>query len=302
MESDKQIQANFKVDVYDSLDFPPGYRFCPRDDELIVHYLKKKVMNEPLPSNEIKEVNLCMHSPQQLSETYPVVGEKEWYFFTPRDKKYINGTRPNRAAGTGYWKATGADRPINHNGSIVGFRKALVFYHGKRQKGKKTNWIMHEYRVNESRVERKDGNTWRLDSWVLCRIYQKVDKSLKTIGRELNSPLSINDQVGMDCDYEGTTDSIGTDTTFEENVQLLDISDNSSDILVDSSIKKFAKLNVDYAYPLHDEANFNMAQENFTWNDFTSDYMNDVQWDFPSWQENCLLPLEYHNINSFPGI
>nr|XP_016446208.1 PREDICTED: NAC transcription factor 29-like [Nicotiana tabacum] len=293
MESDRQIQANFKVDDYDSLAFPPGYRFCPRDDELIVHYLKKKVMNEPLPSNEIKEVNLCMHSPQQLSETYPVVGEKEWYFFTPRDKKYKNGTRPNRAAGTGYWKATGADKPINHNGAIVGFRKALVYYQGEPQKGKKTNWIMHEYRVNESRVEKKDGNTWRLDSWVLCRIYQKVDKSLKTIRRELNSPLSINDHVGMDCDYEGTTDSIGTDNTFEENVQLLDIAYNSSDIPVDSSIKKFAKLNVDYGYPFQgDEANFNMAQENFTWSYFTYDYMNDVQWDFPSWQENSLLPLD----------
>jgi hypothetical protein len=30
-------------------------------------------------------------------------GEKEWYFFTPT---------LNRAAGTEYWKATGADKPI----------------------------------------------------------------------------------------------------------------------------------------------------------------------------------------------
>ncbi|KAL8245253.1 hypothetical protein R6Q59_011511 [Mikania micrantha] len=39
-------------------------------------------------------------------------GEDEWYFFTPRDKKYPNGLRPNRMAGSGYWKAAGTDRPI----------------------------------------------------------------------------------------------------------------------------------------------------------------------------------------------
>ena len=73
-------------------------------------------------------------------------GEKEWYFFSPRDRKYPNGSRPNRAAGTGYWKATGADKPIGKP-KTLGIKKALVFYAGKAPKGIKTNWIMHEYRL-----------------------------------------------------------------------------------------------------------------------------------------------------------
>nr|WPA88850.1 NAC transcription factor [Kosteletzkya pentacarpos] len=100
-------------------------------------------------------------------------GEKEWYFFSPRDRKYPNGSRPNRAAGTGYWKATGADKPIRKP-KTLGIKKALVFYAGKAPRGVKTNWIMHEYRLaNVDRSPGKKKNNLRLDDWVLCRIYNK---------------------------------------------------------------------------------------------------------------------------------
>jgi hypothetical protein len=79
-------------------------------------------------------------------------GDKEWYFFSPRDRKYPNGIRPNRSAGSGYWKATGTDKPIHSTTtaageSVVGAKKALVFYMGRPPKGTKTDWIMHEYRL-----------------------------------------------------------------------------------------------------------------------------------------------------------
>ncbi|GER49440.1 NAC domain protein, partial [Striga asiatica] len=101
-------------------------------------------------------------------------GEKEWYFFSPRDRKYPNGSRPNRAAGTGYWKATGADKPVGRP-KTLGIKKALVFYAGKAPRGVKTNWIMHEYRLaNVDRsAHNSKGNNLRLDDWVLCRIYNK---------------------------------------------------------------------------------------------------------------------------------
>ncbi|MED6218407.1 hypothetical protein PIB30_026515 [Stylosanthes scabra] len=103
-------------------------------------------------------------------------GEKEWYFFSPRDRKYPNGSRPNRAAGSGYWKATGADKPIGKP-KAVAIKKALVFYAGKAPKGVKTNWIMHEYRLaNVDRSAGKKNNNLRLDDWVLCRIYNKKGK------------------------------------------------------------------------------------------------------------------------------
>ena len=77
-------------------------------------------------------------------------GDREWYFFSPRDRKYPNGVRPNRAAGSGYWKATGTDKPIRRGNENIGVKKALVFYKGRPPKGLKTNWIMHEYRLAEA--------------------------------------------------------------------------------------------------------------------------------------------------------
>ncbi|KAK4708985.1 hypothetical protein R3W88_029910 [Solanum pinnatisectum] len=231
--------------------YPPGYRFCPHDEELILHYLKKKVMNELLPYNIIKDVNLYKYCPHELAENYSILGEKEWYFFTPRARKYPNGERPNRAAGTGYWKATGADKPIIHKNVKVGFRKALVFYEGKPPKGNKTNWIMHEFRVDESRTIKTHASDMRLDDWVLCRIYKKADKSSKALQKddheqedsmnlaEVENPINsaevwnpinsaevwnpINSEEVENHPYEETMNScgeVGTQQTHQNNANI----------------------------------------------------------------------------------
>ncbi|KAK1407085.1 hypothetical protein QVD17_38696 [Tagetes erecta] len=162
---------------------PPGFRFHPTDEELVVHYLKKKAASAPLPVSIIAEVDLYKFDPWELPAK-ATFGEEEWYFFSPRDRKYPNGARPNRAATSGYWKATGTDKPVLTCGGTqkVGVKKALVFYGGKPPKGAKTNWIMHEYRLTDSKttIAKPPGTdpvnkkaSLRLDDWVLCRIYKK---------------------------------------------------------------------------------------------------------------------------------
>ncbi|KAH1066054.1 hypothetical protein J1N35_031041 [Gossypium stocksii] len=161
---------------------PPGFRFHPTDEELVVHYLKKKAASAPLPVTIIAEVDLYKFDPWELPSK-ATFGEQEWYFFSPRDRKYPNGARPNRAATSGYWKATGTDKPIvtSNGNQKVGVKKALVFYRGKPPKGIKTNWIMHEYRLIDNNSTSKPQivdlpnrkASLRLDDWVLCRIYKK---------------------------------------------------------------------------------------------------------------------------------
>ncbi|KAJ6417230.1 hypothetical protein OIU84_003026 [Salix udensis] len=124
---------------------PPGFRFHPTDEELVVHYLKKKTTSAPLPVAIIAEVDLYKFDPWELPAK-ATFGEQEWYFFSPRDRKYPNGARPNRAATSGYWKATGTDKPIL---TLGGTQKV-----GGCDLGIKKNSL-------------------RLDDWVLCRIYKK---------------------------------------------------------------------------------------------------------------------------------
>ncbi|GFZ21549.1 NAC-like, activated by AP3/PI [Actinidia rufa] len=167
------------VAANNSSNLPPGFRFHPTDEELIMYYLRNQANSRPSPVSIIPEVDIYKFDPWELPEKAEF-GENEWYFFTPRDRKYPNGARPNRAAVSGYWKATGTDKSIHSGSKYVGVKKALVFYKGKPPKGIKTDWIMHEYRLisDSPRQINKQNGSMRLDDWVLCRIYKK-----KNMGR-----------------------------------------------------------------------------------------------------------------------
>lgn len=172
-----------ETDPLSQLSLPPGFRFYPTDEELMVQYLCRKVAGQHFSLEIIAEINLYKFDPWVLPSK-AMFGEKEWYFFSPRDRKYPNGSRPNRVAGSGYWKATGTDKIIMSEGRKVGIKKALVFYIGKAPKGTKTNWIMHEYRLCEP--QRRNGSS-KLDDWVLCRIYKKNSSTQKTLAGEIAS-------------------------------------------------------------------------------------------------------------------
>ncbi|RZS26996.1 hypothetical protein BHM03_00060453 [Ensete ventricosum] len=143
-------------------------------------------------------------------------GDGEWYFFSPRERKYPNGYRPNRAAASGYWKATGIDKPVvtSSGNAYIGVKKALVFYKGRPPRGVKTNWIMHEYRLAEAPSKNSyklRDLSMKLDDWVLCRIYKKNSSSSE-------SPSAVEDVFIP-------TPSITT--THESLSELLDAADYS---------------------------------------------------------------------------
>ncbi|KAF5728210.1 putative NAC domain-containing protein 21/22 [Tripterygium wilfordii] len=155
---------------------PPGFRFHPRDEELVCDYLMKKVTKSTIQHNSgsppppplMVEVDLNKCEPWDIPDT-ACVGGKEWYFYSLRDRKYATGSRTNRATTSGYWKATGKDGPVHRNRVMVGIRKTLVFYQGRAPKGRKTDWVMHEYRLARPLGQVPPNK----EDWVLCRVFYK---------------------------------------------------------------------------------------------------------------------------------
>ncbi|KAK8961488.1 Transcription factor JUNGBRUNNEN 1 [Platanthera guangdongensis] len=130
----------------------PGYRFHPTDEELVAFYLRRKIEGRRLSVEIIKEIDIYKYDPWELPRA-AILGEKEWYFFCLRGRKYRNSIRPNRVTGSGFWKATGIDRPIYSSrcsAECIGLKKSLVYYQGSARKGAKTDWMMHEYRLPSS--------------------------------------------------------------------------------------------------------------------------------------------------------
>lgn len=211
-------------------------------------------------------------------------GGKDLYFFTPRNRKYKNGQRPNRRAGDGYWKATGADKNIlNSGGKLVGFRKALVFYVGKPPKGVKTSWIMHEYRVEGKKLsgsksvdamrviyslyplpfhlllkeDCKNLNSsslincffyiLQLDDWVLCRIYKKINRTINTKNSIMEIPEDNAPNVDDFHEDEETIEIDGADSkTGRDKYENFEMPYDPSWVIIDNPAAQFNPWNTGF--------------------------------------------------------
>ncbi|KAH6836033.1 vascular related NAC-domain protein 7, partial [Perilla frutescens var. hirtella] len=155
---------------------PPGFRFHPTEEELVGYYLKRKVNSLKIDLDVIADIDLYRIEPWDIQDRCKLGYEEqnEWYFFSHKDRKYPTGTRTNRATAAGFWKATGRDKAVLSKEKIIGMRKTLVFYKGRAPNGAKTDWIMHEYRLQTSQH-----GPPQEEGWVVCRAFKKVGPSHK---------------------------------------------------------------------------------------------------------------------------
>ncbi|PSS30466.1 NAC domain-containing protein [Actinidia chinensis var. chinensis] len=195
----------------EQMELPPGFRFHPTDEELITHYLSQKVIDTCFCARAIGEVDLNKVEPWDLPFRAKM-GEREWYFFCVRDRKYPTGLRTNRATEAGYWKATGKDREIYRGKALVGMKKTLVFYKGRAPKGEKTNWVMHEYRL-EGKFSIQNMPKTAKNEWVIYRVFQKSSDGKKI---HISGLMPSKMPPVMDCSVSAHAPSCFSNPTEEK--------------------------------------------------------------------------------------
>ncbi|XP_059452085.1 transcription factor JUNGBRUNNEN 1-like isoform X2 [Corylus avellana] len=213
----------------------PGFRFHPTDEELIGFYLRRKVENKPISIELIKQVDIYKYDPWDLPMSS--MGEKEWYFFCIRGRKYRNSIRPNRVTGSGFWKATGIDKAIysvQEPHQSIGLKKSLVYYRGSAGKGTKTDWMMHEFRLPPNHLDKSNNliNATNIpqeaEVWTLCRIfkripsYKKYAPNWKEPAAKLNSTDSCSKTCGFESDNISFEDSVIQQNESKPFIQQVD--------------------------------------------------------------------------------
>ncbi|CAL9124941.1 unnamed protein product [Musa acuminata var. zebrina] len=177
----------------------PGFRFHPTEEELLDFYLKRMVLGKKLQFDVITSINLYRHEPWELPGLARM-GEREWYFYVPRDRRQASGGRPSRTTERGFWKATGCDRPVRSATDpkrLIGLKKTLVYYEGRAPRGSKTDWVMNEYRLPDPPPSSSDATP--KEDIVLCKVYRKatsmkeLEQRAAAMEEDMNSGSSMTD-------------------------------------------------------------------------------------------------------------
>ncbi|WOL18053.1 NAC transcription factor [Canna indica] len=124
--------------------FPVGLVFSPTDEQIVSHYLARKITGSLLPRCLIREADVYSTEPWNLLGAR----SSEAYFFATRKRKSPAGSRVDRRAGSGSWTLYGKEELVTSfvGGveTLVGRKNSLSFNDGRR---KNSGWTMHEYEM-----------------------------------------------------------------------------------------------------------------------------------------------------------
>ncbi|GJS51360.1 NAC domain-containing protein 17-like protein [Tanacetum coccineum] len=106
----------------------------------------------------------------------------------------------------GYWKATGKDRIITCNSRTVGSKKTLIYYLGRAPSGQRTDWVMHEYTLDEEELRRCN----HVENYYnVCKFFKKSGAGPKN-GEQYGAPF-------VEEEWADDDESVNVDALFVKN-------------------------------------------------------------------------------------
>ncbi|XP_050229632.1 NAC domain-containing protein 86-like [Mercurialis annua] len=163
----------------EEVDLPSGYKFKPTSVELVVYYLKRKIMGvlgDKLQANTIPTTDVYACNPQHLPFDLFTHGKPDiWFFFSKRRKGKI-------LTSDGYYDLVPCDREAIYeetynDGSrkrkLVGFMRKLHYHDGKPPKGVQSRWVVEEFRVNPGTIDGEEDDyatRQKVANLVICKV------------------------------------------------------------------------------------------------------------------------------------
>ncbi|KAE8662426.1 NAC domain containing 69-like protein isoform 1 [Hibiscus syriacus] len=204
-----------------------GFRFLPPDEQIISFYLRNKMIDDHITTRHIREVDLLKHEPWELPALSLVRSTyQEWWFFYKLNK--ISEKKMDRLTNSGFWKSTGADRPVSYGGRQIGTKKTLVFHRGRTPRGVvKTDWVMHEFRANPDFLPHNASNSYVV-GYLRKNAAEKTENSVSNVGQ-----TSAHDLPSTGSHDLPPTSVNNGQIMIDEGISFDDLDSPPSDALVD---------------------------------------------------------------------
>lgn len=178
---------------------PVGYVFKPTEEQLVGHFLKKKLEGEMEDHPAIVEADIYSFEPSHLFKLYHLMSEPEEPSYEG-ECFFFCANRRERKTPLGYWKETCQKSDIRASSDpneIIGFKRIFVYHEGRQPRGRRTDVVNHEYHYQNS-----DGET--SDQTVLCRVFKKKRRGARSATAGASAGLNgarANPGVNIQSDY-----------------------------------------------------------------------------------------------------
>nr|CAB3481563.1 unnamed protein product [Digitaria exilis] len=190
---------------------PPGFRFRPTDEEVVVQYLRRKAFGVPLPAAVIPVVrHLYSLDPWDIPITSAdddASEEGDKYFFAVRP-----ATGGARATASGRWKPAGKEkavvlpRPCGGGSLLVGVKRVMTFVPRRNKKAESlaAGWVMHEYRLAASLHKNGCSLAQAEGEWVVCRVFKKSNRPRRQAAPAGHAASSSSSSSADSCVTDGS--------------------------------------------------------------------------------------------------